>query len=156
MFLRNLGIAGGAALMLGKTPITALASSPLAWGLTNSAGDRILVLIRFKGGNDGLNTVVPLFDYGTYQAARPNLRIPQSELINLNPDFGLHPQLNPLMPLWQDGRMKIINSVGYPGQNLSHFRSTDIWASASDSGVVDNSGWLAEAQISVERKWERF
>lgn len=142
MFLRNLGIAGGTALMLGKTPITALASSPLAWGLTNSAGDRILVLIRFKGGNDGLNTVVPLFDYGTYQAARPNLRIPQSEAINLNPDFGLHPQLNPLMPLWQNGRMKIINSVGYPGQNLSHFRSTDIWASASDAEVVDNSGWL--------------
>jgi uncharacterized protein (DUF1501 family) len=141
-FLRNLGIFSGGAMMLSQTPVTAMANSPLAWGLTNSTGDRILVLIRFKGGNDGLNTIIPLFDYGTYQMARPNIHIPQSELTTLDPDFGMPNFMSDLQPMWQDGQMKVVNSVGYPNQNLSHFRSTDIWTTASDSDVVDTSGWL--------------
>lgn len=142
MFLRNLGIAGSASMLLGNTPITAMANSPLSWGLTNAQGNRVLVLIRFKGGNDGLNTIIPLFDYGTYQAARPNIHIPQSQITNLNADFGLSQAMADMMPLWQNGKMKVVNSVGYPDQNLSHFRSTDIWASASDADVMDESGWL--------------
>ncbi len=142
LFLRNLGIAGSASLLLGKTPITAMANSPLGYGLTNAAGNRVLVLVRFKGGNDGLNTIIPLFDYGTYQSARPNIHIPQAQINNLTDAFGVPEAMNDVMPLWQDGQMKVINSVGYPNQNLSHFRSTDIWASASDADVVDDSGWM--------------
>ncbi len=142
MFLRNLGIAGSASMLLGNTPITAMANSPLSWGLTNAQGNRVLVLIRFKGGNDGLNTIIPLFDYGTYQTVRPNIHIPQSQITNLNEDFGVSQAMADIMPLWENGKMKIVNSVGYPDQNQSHFRSTDIWASASDTDVMDASGWL--------------
>jgi uncharacterized protein (DUF1501 family) len=142
LFLRNLGIAGSASLLLGKTPITAMAHSPLAYGLNNAPGNRVLVLVRFKGGNDGLNTIIPLFDYGTYQAARPDIHIPQSQINNLTDAFGLSEAMSNVLPLWENGQMKVLNSVGYPDQNLSHFRSTDIWASASDEDVVEESGWM--------------
>jgi uncharacterized protein (DUF1501 family) len=142
MFMRNLGMAGSVSLMLGKTPITAMASSPLSWGLTNSTTDRILVLIRLQGGNDGLNTIIPLFDYGTYQSARPSIAVPQSNILNLNEEFGIPNWMSDLMPLWNDGQMKVVNTVGYPDQNLSHFRSTDIWSTASDADVELDSGWL--------------
>lgn len=142
MFMRNLGIAGSVSLMFGKIPLTAAVSSPLAWALANTETDRTLVLIRLKGGNDGLNTIIPLFDYGTYQAGRPTIRVPQSDIINLSPEFGIPNWMSDTMPLWQGGQMKVVHSVGYPEQNLSHFRSSDIWASASDSNVIDDSGWL--------------
>lgn len=142
MFMRNLGIAGSVSLMLGKTPITAMSSSPLSWGLTNSNSDRILVLVRLKGGNDGLNTIIPIFDYGTYQTARPTIAIPQSDILNLSDEFGIPNWMGDIMPLWNDGSMKVVNTVGYPDQNLSHFRSTDIWASASDADEEIDSGWL--------------
>jgi uncharacterized protein (DUF1501 family) len=141
-FLRNLGIAGSVSMMLGKFPLTAMATSPLGMALNNSDNDRILVLIRFKGGNDGLNMIVPVFDYGTYQSLRPTIRIPESELISLNDEFGMPNTMADLENMWLDGHMKVVNSVGYPDQNLSHFRSTDIWASASDSDVNDPSGWM--------------
>jgi uncharacterized protein (DUF1501 family) len=141
-FLRNIGIAGSMSMMMGKMPVTALANSPLGKALLNNEGDRILVLIRLKGGNDGLNTIIPVFDYGTYQSYRPQLRVPQNEIITLNDEFGMHPQMNALDNMWQDGMMKVVNSVGYPDQNLSHFRSTDIWSSASDSSENDASGWM--------------
>jgi uncharacterized protein (DUF1501 family) len=104
--------------------------------------DRILVLIRLKGGNDGLNTIIPVGDYGTYQALRPTIRVPQNEILNLNTAFGIPKTMAAAQTMWQDGKMKVVHSVGYPDQNLSHFRSSDIWASASDSNVTDDSGWL--------------
>jgi uncharacterized protein (DUF1501 family) len=142
MFMRNLGIAGSVSLMFGKLPLTAAVSSPLAWALANTETDRFLVLVRLKGGNDGLNTIIPVFDYGTYQAGRPTIRVPQADIINLSPEFGIPNWMADALPLWQGGQMRVVNSVGYPEQNLSHFRSSDIWASASDSNVIDDSGWL--------------
>jgi len=141
-FLKNVGLAGGASIMLGKLPIFASGSSLLNMALTNSPSDRVLVLIRLKGGNDGLNTVIPLFDYDTYANFRPSIRIPESGLFHLSDEFGMPNYMNPLQPMWEEGKMKVIHSVGYPNQNLSHFRSSDIWASASDSDVVENSGWM--------------
>ncbi|HMO38851.1 MAG TPA: DUF1501 domain-containing protein [Saprospiraceae bacterium] len=141
-FLQTLGIGGGVSLMLGNMPLNALMSAPLAFALDNSETDRVLVLIRFKGGNDGLNTIIPVFDYGRYQALRPNIRIAQSDILNLSAEFGVPNTMNALQPLWSEGSMKVVHSVGYPNQNLSHFRSSDIWASASDANVVDRSGWL--------------
>ena len=141
-FLRNVGMAGTMSMMLGKVPLTAMATSPLAYALSNTNSDRIMVLIRLKGGNDGLNTIIPLFDYSNYIANRPTIGIPQSQIINLNNEFGMPNYMSALEELWNDGAMKVVNSVGYPDQNLSHFRSSDIWASGSDADLLDTSGWL--------------
>lgn len=141
-FLRNLGLVGSGSMVLANLPITAAGASPFTQALSNANTDRILVLIRLKGGNDGLNTIIPTAQYSRYQSARPSIRIPENRIIQLDDAFGMTDSLAPLTPLWQEGAMKVIHSVGYPDQNLSHFRSSDIWASASDSNVIDNSGWL--------------
>lgn len=141
-FLQHLGVAGTASFLLGSMPLTAITSSPLAMALTNNEEDRILVLIRLKGGNDALNMIVPIYDYGTYQFYRNNIAIPENQLLNLSDELGMPNTMEALNPFWQEGAMKVVNNVGYPNQNLSHFRSTDIWASASDANVNDRSGWL--------------
>ena len=141
-FIRTLGLSGGGAFFLSNLPVAALSSSALAYGLSNSETDRVLVLIRLKGGNDGLNTIIPLFDYGAYQSLRPGIAIPQNQTFALNDRFGMPNTMNDLMPLWEEGQMRVINSVGYPNQNLSHFVSSDIWATADDAGNVGTSGWL--------------
>lgn len=141
-FIRTAGIAGGMSLLLSRVPVTALAHSPLSYALSNTNSDRILVLIRLKGGNDGINTIIPVYQYGMYQSMRPNIAIPQNQLIGLSNELAIPNTMAALQTLWQDGRMKVVNNVGYPDQNLSHFRSGDIWASASNANVIDDSGWL--------------
>lgn len=141
-FMKNLGIAGSVSMLLGRTPLTALSASPLGMALNTTESDNILVLIRFKGGNDGLNMIVPIFDYGTYKNYRPTIAIPEDQLINLNDSFGMPNTMASVQNMWESGGMKVVNSVGYEDQNLSHFRSTDIWSSASDATTLDSSGWL--------------
>lgn len=141
-FLQALGITGGASMMLGSFPITALFQSPLAFALNNDNDERILVLIRFKGGNDALNMIVPVYDYDRYQMLRPSVRIPENQLINLSDRIGMPNTMTPLQSLWEEGMMKVVHSVGYENQSLSHFRSSDIWASGSDANIVDESGWM--------------
>ncbi|MFK7935875.1 MAG: DUF1501 domain-containing protein [Saprospiraceae bacterium] len=141
-FLQTLGITGGASMLVGGLPVSAAASRSLATALGSGESDRVLVLIRLKGGNDGLNTIIPLYDYSTYINRRQTVGIPENEITELANGMGIPETLDSLMPLWNEGQMKVINSVGYPDQNLSHFRSTDIWASASDANVLDGSGWL--------------
>ena len=144
-FLHTLGLAGGVGLTMGGFGVEALASHSLA--LTGAGGeDRILVLIRLKGGNDGLNMIVPVFDYGRYKTNRPTIGIAQADLIGLdgNGMFAMPKTMQKLKPIWDEGHMKIINSVGYPDHNLSHFTSSDIWNSANQ-GIemdMDKSGWL--------------
>jgi len=140
-FLKNIGLAGGMSMLLGKLPLATAIASPLSRALTTTVNDRVLVLIRLKGGNDGLNTFVPLYDYGTYRNARPNLGLKENEITKLTDAIGIPQTLNPLTPFWEEGKMKVIHNVGYPEQNLSHFRSSDIWASASDATTLDSSGW---------------
>ncbi|MBK7872770.1 MAG: DUF1501 domain-containing protein [Saprospiraceae bacterium] len=141
-FLQTLGITGGMSVMLGNFPIQALMSSPLAFALNQGETDRVLVLIRLKGGNDGQNMIIPVFDYGTYQSLRPTIRVPQNEILSLSNEFGMPNTMAALQPLWSEGNMKVVHSVGYEDQSLSHFRSSDIWASASEPDVIDDSGWL--------------
>ncbi len=142
-FLRQVGIAGAASFILGRTPLMAISNSPLAMALNSAVTeDRILVLIRLKGGNDGLNTIIPLFDYGTYQSGRPNIAIPQNEIINLTGELGMPNTMGSLENMWLDGQMKVVNNVGYENHNLSHFRSTDIWSAAVDADEPAQSGWL--------------
>lgn len=146
-FLRSIGITGGVSLMAGGMPITALKGAFLEMALANSPTDRVLVLIRLKGGNDGLNTIIPVHDYGTYQSLRPQIRVPSNQIIPLDSAFGMPQAMSDLQSLWGDGAMKVVHGVGYPDQNLSHFRSSDIWASASPANVIDESGWLGRLLV---------
>ena len=138
-FLQSVGLTTSMSLLLGKLPLKAFTSSAMDYlGET----ERILVLIRLAGGNDGLNTVVPLFDYGRYQQLRPTVGIPTADLTELKDGLAM-PHVTPdFFNLWENDLMKIVQGVGYPEQNLSHFRSTDIWSTASDAQIVEPSGWL--------------
>jgi uncharacterized protein (DUF1501 family) len=139
-FIQALGLAGGGSIMLGNAAVTAAKPSPLSVALAASETDRIMVIIRLKGGNDGLNTIVPVYDYATYANLRPTIRHQQNDLINLDTDFAIPNYMNGLEAMWGDGQMKVVHGVGYPEQNLSHFRSSDIWASAADT-VFEPTGW---------------
>jgi len=101
----------------------------------------LLVLVELKGANDGLNTVVPYAD-PAYYALRPRIAIRRDEVLQLDARTGLHPSLAPLVPLWKAGEVAIVQGVGYPNPNLSHFRSIEIWDTASKSEEYLSDGWL--------------
>jgi uncharacterized protein (DUF1501 family) len=105
--------------------------------------DHVLVIVQLNGGNDGLNTVIPIEYFPNYIRARSNMYIPQQKVLGLsgNDRAGFHPAMTGMQALYNDGKMSVIHSVGYPQPNFSHFRATDIWMSASDSKEVVNSGW---------------
>ena len=115
---------------------------------------KLLILLELKGGNDGLNTVIPYAD-GQYAALRPRLAIPRDQVLQLDEATGLHPALSALMPLWQAGEVAVVQGVGYPAANLSHFRSIEIWDTASKSSEYLQDGWLtrAFAQAPVPRSY---
>lgn len=100
-----------------------------------------LVVVQLSGGNDGLNTVVP-FGNDIYYQMRKGIAIPQDEVIRLNDMQGLNPNLNCLRELYDQGWMSIINDVGYPNPDRSHFRSMDIWQTASDANQYLSTGWI--------------
>ena len=108
---------------------------------------RLLVLVELKGGNDALNTVVPYADPG-YYSLRPRLAIRRDDVIQLDERTGLNPVLAPLAPLWQAKDLAIVQGVGYPQPNLSHFRSIEIWETASKADEFLTEGWLARAFVA--------
>jgi len=108
----------------------------------NPENDRILVLVRLNGGNDGLNTIIPLDQYDQLAQVRNNILLPENSLLPLTDTNALHPNMVGVQQLYNDGLAGIIQSVGYPDQNRSHFRSTDIWTSGSPSNENWNTGWL--------------
>lgn len=108
---------------------------------SNSLGYKRLVIIQLSGGNDGLNTVIP-FRNDLYYKERPSLGIFKKDIIKVNDEVGFHPSLTPLKRLYDDGNLTVINNVGYPNPNRSHFRSTDIWHTATDSNKYSQSGWI--------------
>ncbi|MEM7083551.1 MAG: DUF1501 domain-containing protein [Pseudomonadota bacterium] len=110
---------------------------------------RRLILIELAGGNDGLNTVIP-FSQKRYYEARPVLGIPREQTVVLNAQLGLHPQLAPLNDAWRNNDLHIALGVGYPDPNRSHFRSSDIWHTASGSDKVLKRGWLADSFPSAQ------
>ncbi|RYG47237.1 MAG: DUF1501 domain-containing protein [Chitinophagaceae bacterium] len=105
------------------------------------AGNKALVVIQFSGGNDGLNTVIPVTN-DIYYSSRPKIGITKEKAHVLETDFALHPELTHLKALYEDGNLSILNSVGYPNPDRSHFRSMDIWQSASDAKEYLSTGWL--------------
>ncbi len=108
---------------------------------SNSLGYKRLVIIQLSGGNDGLNTVIP-FRNDLYYKERPTLGIPNNDVIKLNDELGLHSSLTPLKRLYDNGYLTILNNVGYPNPVRSHFRSMDIWQTATDSDKFSQTGWL--------------
>ncbi len=102
----------------------------------------ILVILQMAGGNDGLNMVVPYAD-DAYYRARPKIGIAAGNVLKVDDHVGLHPRLKTLRGFYDEGRLGVIQGVGYPNPNRSHFRSTDIWQTATDSNKFANKGWLA-------------
>jgi len=112
--------------------------------------DRVLVLVELKGGNDGLNTVIPHRD-PLYYRHRPSLAVPEPEVIALDGKLGLHPGMKALMPVWNSGDLAVALGTGYPDPNRSHFRSIDIWNTASGSDHFLDIGWVSRVFRDVSR-----
>ncbi|MGZ3873700.1 MAG: DUF1501 domain-containing protein [Mucilaginibacter sp.] len=134
-FLRNTSLASGAFLIPAfLKPLEAMAMSDIT-------GYKNLVIIQLSGGNDGLNTIIP---YGNdiYYQKRKTIAINKTDIITLDNMQGLNPNLSALKETYDQGWMSIINSVGYPNPDRSHFRSMDIWQTASDANQFLTSGWI--------------
>jgi uncharacterized protein (DUF1501 family) len=119
-------------------------ASPLLHAAAYGANeDRVVVLIQLNGGNDGLNTVIPLDCYDAYYKARTNIAIPQDKVLKLqgNDKTGLHPAMPELQQLYNTGKLSILQGVSYPQPNFSHFRATDIWLTGADAGQILPTGW---------------
>ena len=121
-------------------------NSPLVQALMGGGTtdtDHVLVIIQLSGGNDGLNMVIPISTYSLYNAARTNIAIPQNKILSLNgyANTGLHPSMTGLQTMYNEKKLKVIQAVGYPQPNFSHFRATDIWMSSSNSNQEVYTGW---------------
>ena len=139
-FLRTVSLAS-----LGGLTLRGMSSARLMPLLNGLADDRVLVIVQLYGGNDGLNTVIPLDQYSALSGLRSNILIPEGQVLPLSGTggaTGLHPKLDGFQHLWNDGKLAIVQGVGYPDPNFSHFRSTDIWETAANSDEVLSSGWL--------------
>jgi uncharacterized protein (DUF1501 family) len=140
-------VAVAAPVVIGGYQVKGLAANaPLVQALAASPDtetDHVLVMVQLSGGNDGLNTVIPISTYNLYQAARSNVAIPEANILRLNgvTDYGLHPAMTGMQALFNEEKLKVIQAVGYPQPNFSHFRATDIWQSASNSNQEVYSGW---------------
>jgi uncharacterized protein (DUF1501 family) len=104
-------------------------------------GNKVLVILQLSGGNDGLNTVIP-YRNDFYYKARPRIGIEKNKVLSLTDEAGLHPALTGLKELYDNGSLGILNNVGYPNPDRSHFRSMDIWHTGSDSREYWTTGWL--------------
>ncbi len=134
-FLKNTA-AGSAVLTFGG-----LAPAALRAAAQQSRSNRILVIIELAGGNDGLNTIVPFADE-TYQKLRPKLAIAKDSVLEISEGLGFHPALRGFADLLEAGKLAIVQGVGYPDPNRSHFESMDIWHTCQRKDEVRTDGWL--------------
>ena len=145
-FLRNTGLAAAWATFQHQGfAMNTMAQVPFLRALAEGGNpqDRVLVLIQLNGGNDGLNTFIPLDQYDNLAANRANVLINENQILNLDGSIknGLHPSMTALRDMYNDGLVSVVQNVGYPNQDYSHFRSTDIWMSGSDSDQYLETGW---------------
>jgi len=120
--------------------LDALAADALTQTVTGKDGT-ILIVLQMAGGNDGLNMIVPFAD-DAYHRARPRLSLPADQILKIDNYVGLNPKLAGLKSLYDEGHVAIVQGVGYPNPNRSHFRSTEIWQTASDADHTLSEGWL--------------
>lgn len=144
-FLRNTIPAAILPSLVDGMSFKVLGDNPIMAAMLNAyvETDRVLVIIQLNGGNDGLNMVIPVDQYSNYFNARSNIAIPQNRVLSLTGTAatGLHSSMVGLQSMYNEGKVRLVHSVGYPNPNFSHFRATDIWMSASDSNVEIQSGW---------------
>jgi uncharacterized protein (DUF1501 family) len=145
-FIRNSAPALTLPALINGYTVKAFGPSPILDALmaATTVTDHVLVVIQLSGGNDGLNMVIPVDQYGNLANARGNILIPQNKVLTLTglTATGLHPSMTGLQSLYNNGKLKIVQGVSYPTPSFSHFRATDIWTTASDSNQVLNSGWM--------------
>jgi uncharacterized protein (DUF1501 family) len=146
-FLRTAGLAG----LIAPVTYNGLAISPLSsksffskLGANIQLSDKIMVFIELNGGNDGLNTLIPVDQYSKLALHRPKVLIPENEVLSLSgvDGTGLHPAMTGLREMFDNGLVSVVQRVGYPEQDYSHFRSMDIWQTASASAEHLDTGWL--------------
>jgi len=111
------------------------------FGSSKNAEDRVLIIIRLNGGNDGLNMIIPLDQYDNLMIQRPNIILPQNQILSLTNSVGIHPIMTGMKTMFDQGKLTVVQNVGYPEQNRSHFRSSDIWTSGS-LDINQTSGWM--------------
>ncbi len=145
-FLHNTAAGVVVPAIINGLPIQAISNPSLLYDLVSPEfdTDHVLVLIYLGGGNDGLNTLIPLDQYSNYVKARPTIYLDSNSLLPLNgkPNLALHPAMKGFQTLYNENKLSIVQSVGYPNPDYSHFRSTDIWTSGADSNQVLSTGWL--------------
>ena len=143
-FIRN-SLALLTPTIIGGNPIHILQDHPMLDTalLATASNENVLVIIQLSGGNDGLNTVIPISDYANYYNARTNIAIPENKILKLTGTdaTGIHPAMTAMQNLFSDGKLNVVQSVGYPQPSFSHFRATDIWMSGADSNEYLNTGW---------------
>ncbi len=139
-FLKN-GSILSLPMMINGWSLSALAK-PMAFQSFSDETDKVLVLIQLNGGNDGLNTLLPIDRYDILANLRSNVIVPENSIIALSDKLGLHPSMTGVKSIFDQGKMAAVQSVGYPNQNRSHFRSTDIWTTGSASNEFLTTGWL--------------
>ena len=118
----------------------------------NGNGNRSVVVLQLSGGNDALNTVIP-YSNELYYDNRPYLGIPEDQVLKLDDDLGLNPALGPIKSLWDEGKVAVINGIGYPSPNRSHFRSMDVWHTAEPTDIAPE-GWLGQAIRDLDPRAE--
>ena len=153
-FIRNVAYGSAAGITLGGVPMSLLAAnSPMARLAADSTNDKVLVFIQLHGGNDGLNTLIPISQYDDYYNLRPNIAIRHTgtrrylnvdETVDENAQVGLHPDMLAFKEMYDQEKVAIIQNVGYPDMNLSHFRGRDVVFMGGDEGDNNqyNSGWM--------------
>ncbi len=133
-------------VVMNGLPLTALGNPDMMNSLSKAFvnTDHVLVLIQMNGGNDGLNTVIPIDQYSNLSKARSNIMIPIGKVLVLDgeDDTGFHPAMTHMRAMFNDEKLSVVQGVGYPKPNFSHFRSTDIWHTASDTNEHWSSGWV--------------
>ena len=120
--------------------------------MVSTKKDPVLAVVSLSGGNDGLNTVIPL-NNPRYRDYRPSLSIPEDQIIPITDDLGFHPSMAPLKKYWDEGKLAIIQGIGYPNGSLSHFRSMDIWATCQPD-TLGVEGWLGRTIKAIDPNGE--
>jgi len=143
-FLQTLGIGAIGGMFLGGNYLSAATYQPMMSALNQADNDRVLVLIRLAGGNDGLNTIVPVNSFDIYAQNRPTIYHKENTLISLNDSFAMPNFMSSLESMWGDGKMKVVHGIGYENQSSSHFAGNDISATLNVDRLEDleTKGWL--------------
>lgn len=140
-FIRSTGTVLSLPILLKGMPVSAMDKTSI-FEFTDPDNDRILVLIQLNGGTDGLNMILPRDQYDNLAQVRGNILMPESRIGVLTDVTGIHPAMEKTRVLFEEGKLGVIQSVGYPNQDRSHFRSMDIWQSASPATEFWHTGWL--------------